>query len=212
MNRFIRLVGVPLLLAPLTAGCATKKYVSREVSELNDKVAALASEVETTQDRTKRNETRIEEVDRNARSGLTEAKGSANQALQTAQEAGRAAKGKLLYTLALSTDKVTFAFDRSNLSEEAKALVAEVLAPIVADNRGVYLEIEGHTDSSGPEAYNRWLARERALAVRDYLHDGLGIALSRMEVIAYGSSKPLVDNGTRASRAKNRRVVINVLE
>ena len=91
-------------------------------------------------------------------------------------------------------------------------LVDETVAPIVAENRGVYLEIEGHTDSSGPRAYNLQLGEERAEAVRDYLHDQHQIALNRMAVISYGEAKPVEDNKTRVNRAMNRRVVINVLE
>jgi outer membrane protein OmpA-like peptidoglycan-associated protein len=56
------------------------------------------------------------------------------------------------------------------------------------------------------------LGEERALAVRNYIHDQHGIALSRMELISYGETKPVVDNKSRANRAQNRRVVIKVLE
>jgi outer membrane protein OmpA-like peptidoglycan-associated protein len=76
----------------------------------------------------------------------------------------------------------------------------------------VYLEIEGHTDSSGPRGVNQQLGEQRAMAVRDYLYQNHHIALNRMEVISYGEAKPVEDNKTRANRAQNRRVVINVLE
>ena len=76
----------------------------------------------------------------------------------------------------------------------------------------MYFEIEGHTDSSGSEAYNDKLGLDRATAVRNYMHDQQGIALNRIEVISYGETKPVVDNKTREHRAQNRRVVINVLE
>jgi outer membrane protein OmpA-like peptidoglycan-associated protein len=76
----------------------------------------------------------------------------------------------------------------------------------------VFFEIEGHTDSTGPDAYNTKLGEDRAQAVRGYMHDQHGIALSRMEVISYGESKPVEDNKTREHRAQNRRVVIKVLE
>jgi outer membrane protein OmpA-like peptidoglycan-associated protein len=56
------------------------------------------------------------------------------------------------------------------------------------------------------------LGEERAVAVRNYIHDQHGIALSRMEVISYGETMPVVDNKSRANRAQNRRVVIKVLE
>ena len=74
------------------------------------------------------------------------------------------------------------------------------------------MEIEGHTDAVGPASYNRELGEKRAMAVRDYLHDDLGIALSRIEVISSGEAQPVTDNKTRENRAENRRVVIKVLE
>jgi outer membrane protein OmpA-like peptidoglycan-associated protein len=143
---------------------------------------------------------------------VTEAKGSAQQALTRATEAERAAKGKLIYTVTLSNDKVTFPVNRARVSDEAKALVDEAIAQLKAENRGVYFEIEGHTDSTGPEEYNHRLGEDRAMAVRNYLHDQHGIALNRIEVISYGEARPVVDNKTRDHRAQNRRVVIKVLE
>jgi outer membrane protein OmpA-like peptidoglycan-associated protein len=200
---------LPLLIVGVAAsGCATKKYVSREVGEVNTKVDTLTTEVEKTQERTKRNEVRIEEVNQEAQT----AKGSAQQALQKATEAEKAAKGKLIYTVTLSNDKVTFPLNRSEVSDEAKAMIDEAIAQLKAENKGVFFEIEGHTDSTGPDLYNTKLGEDRAQAVRSYMHDQHGIALSRMEVISYGESKPVEDNKTRENRAQNRRVVIKVLE
>jgi len=196
----------------LSTGCATKKYVAREVGGVNEKVAVITTSVEKTQEATRRNEARIDEVDLSAKAGTAEAKDTASRALGRAEEAEKAARGKLLYSLTLSNDKVTFPRNRALLSDAARQMVDETVAPIVAENRGVFLEIEGHTDSSGPGAVNERLGEERALAVRDYLHDQHQIALSRMAVISYGESKPVTDNKTRANRAMNRRVVINVLE
>jgi len=206
-----------LLLSCLAAsvavsGCATKQYVSREVGEVNQKVAALSTEVEKTQERVKRNEVRIDEVSREAQSGVADAKGSAQQALVKATDAERAAKGKLIYTVTLSNDKVTFPVNRSEVSPDARKLLDEAITQLKAENRGVYFEIEGHTDGTGADDFNEKLGHDRALAVRAYLHDQHGIALNRMEVISYGRTKPVGDNNTREGRAQNRRVVIRVLE
>jgi outer membrane protein OmpA-like peptidoglycan-associated protein len=197
-----------IFAAVSVSACATKGYVSREVGDVNTKVDGVAAEVEKTQERVKWNEVRIDEVDKCA----SEAKGSAQQALVKATEAEKAAKGKLIYTVTLSNDKVTFPINRANVGDEAKALVDEAIAQLKAENRGVFFEIEGHTDSSGPDELNIKLGEERAAAVRNYLHDQHGIALSRMAVISYGKAKPVVDNKTRVNRAQNRRVVIKVLE
>jgi peptidoglycan-associated lipoprotein len=208
----MRSLVLPVLAALLFTGCATKKYVAREVGEVNEKVATLSTDVERTQEATNRNEVRINEVDQKSTAGIGEAKQQASLALSRAESAEKAAKGKLLYTVSISNDKVTFPFNHAELSDEAKSMVDETLGPIASENRGVFLEIEGHTDTSGPEKYNHQLGEERAMAVRNYLHDKYEIALSRMEVISYGSSKPVADNKTRQNRAANRRVVINVLE
>ena len=212
----MRSILVPLVAASVASlaltGCATKKYVGREVGEINQKVDTLSGEMEKTQERVKRNEVRIDDVDKQSQAGISDAKGSAQTALKRATEAERAAKGKLIYTVTLSNDKVTFPVNRAAVSPDARTLVDEAIAQLKAENRGVYFEIEGHTDSSGSEAYNEKLGLDRATAVRNYMHDQQGIALNRIEVISYGETKPIVDNKTREHRAQNRRVVINVLE
>jgi peptidoglycan-associated lipoprotein len=193
-------------------GCATKKYVGKEVGEVNKKVDTVSADLEKTQERVRKTEVRIDEVSQQSQSGITEAKGSAQQAMTKATDAEKAAKGKLIYTVTLSNDKVTFPVNHSEVSEDAKKLIDEAIAQLKAENRGVFFEIEGHTDSTGPQEYNLKLGEERAMAVRNYLHDQHNIALSRMQAISYGASKPVVDNKTRDNRAQNRRVVIKVLE
>ncbi len=216
----MRLLVIPVLVAGVAlSGCAKKTYVQREVGEVNKKVEAVAAEVEKTQARVQQNEVRIDSVDKSAQTGVAEAKGSAQQAMgkaveaeKAAVEAEKAAKGKLIYTVTLSNDKVTFPVNKAEISDEAKQIVDEAIGPLKAANKGVWFEIEGHTDSTGPEAYNQKLGEERAMAVRDYLAKTHGIALARLNVISYGSSKPVQDNKTKENRAQNRRVVIKVLE
>jgi len=197
------------MAAALSVGaCASHGYVSREVGEVNKKIDNVSAEVEKTQERVKRNEVRLDEVDKSA----SAAQGSADKAMAKAVEAEKAAKGKLIYTVTLSNDKVTFPVNRAQVADDAKKLVDEAIAQLKAENRGVYFEIEGHTDSSGAEVYNQKLGEERADAVRNYLHDQHGIALNRMAVISYGETHPVVDNKTKQHRSENRRVVIKVLE
>ncbi len=205
----------PLLVAGVAlaaAGCAKKSYVQREVSEVSKKVDAVSAEVEKTQQRVQQNEVRIDAVDKSAQAGIGEAKGSAQAAMTKAADAEKAAKGKLIYTVTLSNDKVRFPVNKAEISDEAKALIDEAVAPLVSANRGVYFEIEGHTDSTGQASYNLKLGEERAMAVRDYIAKKFGVALSRLNVISYGAEKPVVDNKTRDNRAQNRRVVIRILE
>jgi peptidoglycan-associated lipoprotein len=209
----VRTLIMPLLAASMAvAGCAKKSFVQREVGEVNKKVDVVSSEVEKTQQRVQQTEVRIDSVDKAAQGGINEAKGSAAAALTKAQEAEKAAKGKLIYTVTLSNDKVRFPFNKAEISDEAKALVDEAVGPLVKANRGVYFEIEGHTDSTGEAAYNFALGEQRARAVRDYIAKTHSIALSRLNVISYGEEKPVVENKTRDERAQNRRVVIRILE
>ncbi len=206
---------VPLLAAAVAlaaAGCAKKSYVQREVSEVNKKVDAVSQEVEKTQQRVQQSEVRIDQVDKNAQAGINDAKGSAQQAMGRADDAMKAAKGKLIYQVTLSNDKVRFPVNKSQISDEAKAMIDEAVQPLVQQNRGVYFEIEGHTDATGSDAYNYRLGEERAMAVRDYIAKKYQVALNRLNVISYGKDKPVADNKTKDGRAQNRRVVIRVLE
>ena len=202
-----------LLTAVLAfAGCAKKSYVAREVGEVNKKVDAVSAEVEKTQQRVQQNEAQIDSVDKSAQAGIGEAKGSATAAMSKAQDAERAAKGKLIYTVTLSNDKVRFPVNKAEISDEAKSMIDEAVEPLVKSNRGVYFEIEGHTDSTGDAAYNFKLGEERAMAVRDYIAKKYQVALNRLSVISYGEEKPVTDNKTKEDRAQNRRVVIRILE
>jgi outer membrane protein OmpA-like peptidoglycan-associated protein len=209
----VRTLIVPLLAGSMAvAGCAKKSFVQREVGEVNKKVDAVAAEVEKTQQRVQQNEVRIDAVDKSAQSGIGEAKGSAAAAMTKAQEAEKAAKGKLIYTVTLSNDKVRFPINKAEISDEAKAMLDEAVSPLVKANRGVYFEIEGHTDSTGEAGYNFKLGEERAMAVRDYIAKTHAVALSRLNVISYGEDKPVAENKTKDERSQNRRVVIRILE
>lgn len=201
-----------LMASVVASGCATKRYVTREVGGVNTKVGDLSTQMESTQERVRLNEKRIDETSQRADAGIREASGAAQQAMNKATDAERAAKGKLIYSVTLSDDKVTFPVNQSAISEGARKLIDEAVEPLKTENRGVYFEIEGHTDSTGPEEFNLALGEQRALAVRNYLHDQVGIALNRMQVISYGAAAPVAPNDTREHRAQNRRVVIKALE
>jgi outer membrane protein OmpA-like peptidoglycan-associated protein len=67
--------------------------------------------------------------------------------------------------------------------------------------------IEGHSDSTGPDAYNQSLSERRAKSVADYLIDR-GVSSNRLQWKGYGESQPIADNTTADGRAQNRRVVL----
>ena len=73
----------------------------------------------------------------------------------------------------------------------------------------VDVDVIGHTDSTGPEEYNEQLSLRRATSVKNYLVDQ-GVDPGIIDVSGKGETMPIADNGTRAGRAQNRRVEINV--
>lgn len=69
--------------------------------------------------------------------------------------------------------------------------------------------VQGHTDSTGDEAYNQKLSAQRAKAVYDYLI-GSGLKTLSITYVGYGEAYPVADNNTEAGRAANRRVVLAI--
>ena len=195
--------GALLLGAFALTGCATKRYVGEEVSKSSTasekRISEVQSQVEATQTKVKDHDTKIAELDKTTR-----------DALERAEAAGKLAEGKFVYSLVLSDDAVKFPVNRFQLSKEAKAKLDEFAGRLKSENKNVYLEIQGHTDASGADAFNIRLGEERAEAVRRYLNQQ-GIALNRMSTISYGEQEPVDSNKTKAGRAKNRRVVVIVL-
>jgi outer membrane protein OmpA-like peptidoglycan-associated protein len=173
-------------------GCATKGFVREQVGVVDTKVEAQQGTLQT-------HETRLGELDKNTR-----------EALERAEAAGKLAEGKFLYAMVLSDDSVKFPVDGSQLSPEARTRLLDFVQKLKGDNKNVYLEIQGHTDSTGPEPLNMRLGEERAEAVRLFMNQQ-GVALNRMATISYGDESPVAPNSTRAGRAQNRRVVVIVL-
>jgi outer membrane protein OmpA-like peptidoglycan-associated protein len=196
-------VGALLLGSFGLTACATKKYVGEEVgksSAANEKrINDVESQVEATQTKVKAHDTKLAELDTATR-----------QALERAQEAGKLAEGKFVYSLVLSDDAAKFPVNKYELSKEAQDALNAFAERLKSENRNVYLEIQGHTDSTGSADYNVKLGAERAEAVRRYLNKQ-GVALNRMSTISYGASEPVESNKTKEGRSKNRRVVVIVL-
>ncbi|MEP1096831.1 MAG: OmpA family protein [Cyclobacteriaceae bacterium] len=105
---------------------------------------------------------------------------------------------------------VFFDFDKASL-QEASFPVLERLAGYLKDDKIERIEISGHTDSVGPEAYNKSLSGRRAQAVVNFFIQK-GISKDRLESLAQGESQPIATNDTADNRAKNRRVEFKILE
>jgi len=212
MRHMQRILIAIAAIAVLTTGCATKKYTQDYVA---GQTAVVHKRVDDVEVQVEQNQQRLDEHDRKiaqATQEAQEASKTAREALERAQNAGKLAEGKFLYEVTLTEADVRFGFDRAELSDEAKAALDGFAEQVKEDNRSVYIEIQGHTDSVGSEMYNERLGMERAEAVRNYLSRAHGFPLHRMNVISYGEAEPIADNGDRDGREQNRRVALVVLE
>jgi peptidoglycan-associated lipoprotein len=215
------LLAVTVGMAP---ACATKKYVRTEVGGVNSKVDTLSGTVEQTQGRIQTDETKIGQVDQKAEAAgqsAQAAQSSANAAQQAARQVGTrvdqvaadvAAGRKLVYEVTLSEDQGNFKFGKTDLPDEAKMRIDQVVGQLKGEQgKDVYIEVEGHTDNVGGKEMNYQLGLERAEAVKRYLYAQHQIPLHKINVISYGEEKPVSPNNTKDGRAQNRRVVIRVL-
>ncbi|MEG2281325.1 MAG: OmpA family protein [Comamonas sp.] len=116
---------------------------------------------------------------------------------------------------AATASKVTFAadaffdFDKSVLKPQGKAKLDDLASKVQGINLEVIVAV-GHTDSVGSAAYNQKLSERRAQAVKAYL-ESKGIDKSRVYTEGKGEAQPVADNKTKAGRAQNRRVEIEVV-
>jgi peptidoglycan-associated lipoprotein len=224
----VGLCAVTLGAAP---ACATKKFVRQSVGEVNEKVGTISKSLEETQERVRQNEQKITEVDQRAQTAAGQAKDAAGQAQQTANSASSAANSaaeigkraetrvatveattrKLIFETVLSEDQGKFKLGTSELPDGAKGAIDTMVSQLKSDTKSVWVEIEGHTDSTGDAKYNQELGLRRAEAVKMYLYEHHQVPLHKMNVISYGEEKPVAPNNTKDGRAQNRRVVIKVL-
>jgi outer membrane protein OmpA-like peptidoglycan-associated protein len=101
---------------------------------------------------------------------------------------------------------VLFDFNKSTLQPVSDPVLQQIDS-LLTKNAALKLEIQGHTDNVGNDAYNQTLSEARAHAVVVWLTQH-GIAATRLSAKGYGKTKPIADNSTDAGRAKNRRVEI----
>ncbi|MDF0707046.1 OmpA family protein [Flagellimonas okinawensis] len=106
----------------------------------------------------------------------------------------------------------TILFDtgKSSIKAESTSVMVDIIQ-ILNEYPNAKFTVEGHTDSVGSEKLNQELSEKRANSVRDFLIDK-GIASDRLTAIGYGEAKPIATNNTRAGRAQNRRVEINLVK
>ena len=197
MNR-LRSSALALVMAAgaLSLGaCATEKYVNQHVAVVDQKAQATQSQVDQQGQALQQHDSRLAQLDQ-----------ATKDAMQRADAATQAAQGKFTYTPVLTDDSIKFNAQSAKLTAEAQTRLMDLVNKLKADNKAVYVEIQGHTDSREPMT----IGQKRAEAVRAFMNQQ-GVALNRMSTIDYGKEQPVAANTTKAGRAQNRCVVLVVL-
>lgn len=104
---------------------------------------------------------------------------------------------------------ITFPVDSYAIQPQFQSTLNQVAQTLSSYNQ-TYIDVLGHTDSTGSDSYNQTLSVNRAQAVASYL-SSRGVASARMGVRGFGESAPIASNDTEMGRAQNRRVEIKVV-
>lgn len=200
-------------------GCATKKYVQNQVTPINNKIGEL-------NDITAKNSQDIKDVNGKAQQGI-DAAGAADQragaaatsADQANQKAAHVATGlnglqgtveNLDNFKPVANATVQFGTSKSTLTKADEQMLDE-FAQQIGQQKHYIVQVEGHTDDTGPASYNAELSRRRADAVILYLASKHNIPTFRIYTIGLGEHSPVAENNSAAGRAKNRRVDVQLL-
>ena len=103
---------------------------------------------------------------------------------------------------------VTFPVDSANIQPEFRNTLDQV-ADTLKQYPSTFIDIYGHTDSTGSDQYNQALSERRAMSVADYLTTR-GVQSARIATRGFGETQPIASNDTEAGRAANRRVEIKL--
>lgn len=226
-TRMMMAVGTVALSVVLTAGCATKKFVRANVSDLETKISGVDKKYDQ---KTGELGTNITDLDRKTEAGIAEAQKKAEDAGQQASKAGNDAQAA--NTLAqkgvdeasrvgqqlenadnfqpVKSETVLFKFNHADLTTEDKEQL-DGLAQSVASMKHYVIEVTGFTDKVGDRQYNLELSRRRADSVVRYLTQNGKIPLVRVHYLGYGEDMPAGDNKSREGRMQNRRVEVRVV-
>lgn len=103
---------------------------------------------------------------------------------------------------------ITFGFDSATVQPQFQPTLNDV-ASVLAQYPKTYIDVYGHTDSDGSDAYNQTLSERRARSVADYLTSH-GVQSARIGTRGFGETQPIASNTTEEGKAANRRVEIKV--
>jgi outer membrane protein OmpA-like peptidoglycan-associated protein len=204
-------------------GCSSKNYVKQQTTPLVNKTNEL-------DDLTAKNTRDIKDVDARAQAGIEQVNAKTAEVDQKALAAGTQAQSAqtLANTAVTRVDSlqkqvlnldnykvvteasVHFAFNRDNLTKEAKTALDQ-LAGEISKAKGYIITVEGGADGIGGADYNYDLSQRRANSVIQYLAGQYNVPAHKIYVIGLGKDKPVESNKTSAGRAKNRRVDIRLM-
>lgn len=217
-------------------GCATKKYVTKQVTPLDQRVSQQekrssdqAATIETVETGLSKTRERVTDLDAGLKQNserINATSERANAAAEAATNAQQSATDAKTYAenrssglqrsidnvdnfQQASTTQVLFAINRSELDDKAKAELDKI-AQEAAPRKRFIIEVQGYTDSRGSKSLNLALAQQRAEAVVRHLTMTSKIPLRRIHLIGVGPDSPVADNKTRDGRRQNRRVEIRL--
>ena len=104
---------------------------------------------------------------------------------------------------------ITFAFDRYDIQPQFRPTLDQI-AETLREYPQTMIDVYGHTDSVGSDAYNQTLSENRARSVADYL-SARGVQPVRIATRGFGESQPTASNATDEGRAANRRVELRIV-
>jgi outer membrane protein OmpA-like peptidoglycan-associated protein len=199
---------VVLIALVVGPACATKKFVRTESTTLDQKIADVSTAVEASQKRIKEHDDQLATIG----SLISQHDGQFKAVDGKIEEVKTLIRGNLVLTATLKNSDAKFGFDSAELSAEAKGFLDQFVQKLIEENKGVFIEIQGHTDNTGTDEVNMALGQKRAEAVMMYLYKQHRIPLHRMSVVSMGRARPIADNTNRDGRSQNRRVEILVYE
>ena len=216
MRRITMLAGIALSAAVLTAACTTDPYTGqRRINNTAVGIIGGALGGYLLGDLVGGRGDRTEKV---LGAGIGAIAGGAVGAYMDRQEADlrRQTAGTGVDVIRQGDDlilrmpsNVTFAFDSSAVQPQFRPTLDQVSQTLVSYNQ-TYIDVLGHTDSTGTDAYNQALSERRAQSVADYL-SMRGVARARMGIRGYGETQPIASNETEQGRSQNRRVEVKVV-
>jgi len=227
-NRALFLVVLAVGVLMLASGCATKKFVRQEINASEAKLtqtidknhSELSGQINELSDLNKQLNSRLEQVSDRASAAdakAQEAKTIGSEAKIMAQKANKANsqlradfEARNNY-VTVETKHVHFAFNRYNLSDEAKGKL-DAVAKIFAGNKNYVMVLEGYADHIGSASYNFELSEKRVKNVIRYLVGDKSVDINKVYTLGLGENNPIGDNKTKEGRQMNRRVTVKIME